>query len=99
MGGVNVSLSPGANGSLLSSSIPAGGLIVQTANDGSYYFSIDWSRASDYVPSGPNGGDVFLCDISVDDLQAGTSDPGPLSIEARSWSQTTGVPDLYYEAP
>jgi hypothetical protein len=89
----------GTNGVLLSSSIPAAGVQTQTAADGSYSFTLTWSRAAGFVPAGPNGGDDLSVTLAVDDLNAATADPGPVSIAAQSWSQATGVPDLFYDAP
>jgi hypothetical protein len=89
----------GTNGILLSSSIPAAGIQIQTAADGSYSFNLTWSRSADFLPAGPNGGDDFSVTLSVDDLNAATADPGPVSVSAQSWTQNTGVPGLFYDAP
>jgi hypothetical protein len=99
LSGVWVSLSAGANGALLSSSVPSAGISAQTAADGSYSFTIDWTRSSAFAPTGPGGGDVFNAHLAFTDLQGATADPGPVDIQAQSWAQTTGVPDLFYDAP
>ncbi len=101
LAGIPISLSDSGNGALLSSSIPSAGSTVQTDLNGSYSFTVSWTREPSFVPTGPGGGDSFLVDLAIgSDGDAGTTDPaGFIDLSLSSWDSPTQAADRFFVIP
>jgi hypothetical protein len=102
LSGMGVHLASGAAPPLLgSTSVPTGGMDVQTDANGAYSFTLNWTMAPAYVPAGPNGGDSYSVDLTfADDGDAGTTNPANVTgYSVQSWVNPNRVSDKFFVIP